>query len=197
MIGDLAQHTGVRVRPCFGQTVGGDTAIAVSLAGGVFLAIVDVLGHGHDAHVVANVAAACLREQASPDLLGALTCLHERLRGTLGAAAGLGFVDFDRGELRYVGIGNTAARRLGSGEERLVSREGIVGQRMRTPQEWSIRLRDDDLVLLYTDGVSDRFGVDDYPGLLVDEPAAVAASVVDRFGKHHDDAACLAFRYRR
>jgi hypothetical protein len=66
---------------------------------------------------------------------------------------------------------------------------------MRTPHERTLGVRPRDLVLLYTDGVSDRFGVDDYRGLLADEPATVAQVVVDRFGKSHDDATCLAFRY--
>jgi hypothetical protein len=68
---------------------------------------------------------------------------------------------------------------------------------MRTPQERTLRLQAGDLVLLYTDGVSDRFGIEDYPGLTFDEPATVAGAVVTRFGKQHDDAACLAFRYRQ
>jgi serine phosphatase RsbU (regulator of sigma subunit) len=194
---NVAQLTGIRIRPCFGHTVGGDTAIALNLEDGLFLGIVDVLGHGPDAHVVAQIACDCIREHASPDVAAVLVRLDERLRGTLGAAAGLAFVNLARGELRYVGVGNTAARRLGSGEERLVSREGIVGGRMRTPQERRVGLSDGDLVLLYTDGVSDRFGVNDYPGMLADEPASVAALVVDRFGKHHDDATCIAFRYQR
>jgi serine phosphatase RsbU (regulator of sigma subunit) len=187
---------GVRTRPCFGHTVGGDTALAVAVEGGVFLAVADVLGHGTGAHAVARLIDESLLANASADLLGTLARLHERLRNTLGAAVGLGFVDYERDELRYVGIGNIAARRLGSAEERLVSREGIVGQRMRTPQERLIGLRPGDLVLLYTDGVSDRFGVGDYRGLLADEPSTVARVVVDRFGKSHDDATCLAFRYR-
>ena len=196
MTGNAAALTGIRSRPFFGQTVGGDTALALERDGGLFLAIADVLGHGPDAHVVACAVDECLRTHASHDLLDTLARLDARLRGTLGAAAGLCFVDLVAGALRYVGIGNTAARRFGAAGTRLVSREGIVGQRMRTPREQSLRLGPGDLVMLYTDGVSDRFELDDYPGVLVEDPATVASVVVERFGKRHDDATCLAFRYR-
>ena len=196
MTGNVTSLAGIRNRPCFGQSVGGDTALALERDGGVFLAVADVLGHGPDAHLVARAIDECLRAYASPDLLDTLARLDARLRGTIGAAAGLGFVDLAAGTFRYVGIGNTTARRFGVSEEWLVSREGIVGQRMRTPREQSLQLRPDDLVLFCTDGVSERFELADYPRALVDEPATVASVVVERFGKHHDDATCLAFRYR-
>ena len=57
-------------------------------------------------------------------------------------------------------------------------------------------LKPGDLVVLYTDGVSDRFTSDDYPGLCRHSPDEVAGNIVQRFGKDHDDAACIAVRYR-
>jgi serine/threonine protein phosphatase PrpC len=51
------------------------------------------------------------------------------------------------------------------------------------------------MVVLYTDGVSDRFTAQDYPGVLRHPPSEVANNIVQRFGKSHDDAACIAVRY--
>jgi serine/threonine protein phosphatase PrpC len=51
------------------------------------------------------------------------------------------------------------------------------------------------MVVLYTDGVSDRFTSDDYPGVLHHAPQEVASNIVQRFGKDYDDAACIAVRY--
>src|SRR5262249_16615215 len=100
------------------------------------------------------------------------------------------------GRLRYVGIGNTRLRRFGAAETGLVSRDGTVGRYVRTPREQCLQLEASDLVLLTTDGGREHFGPEGYPGLLGDSPAVVARSVVERFGREHDDATCIAVRYR-
>ena len=45
--------------------------------------------------------------------------------------------------------------------------------------------------------VKDRFTSDDYPGVFQQAPKEVARTIVERFGKDHDDAACIAVRYAR
>ena len=54
-----------------------------------------------------------------------------------------------------------------------------------------------DIVLLYTDGVKDRFQLQDYPQLLHHTAELIARTVIQRFGKDHDDASCIALRYER
>ena len=51
------------------------------------------------------------------------------------------------------------------------------------------------MVLLHTDGVSERFSPGDCPGLFEQTPEEIAARIVERFGKGHDDAGCIAVRY--
>jgi serine phosphatase RsbU (regulator of sigma subunit) len=85
---------------------------------------------------------------------------------------------------------------LGKAETRLVSQDGILGQNMRTPRPQILQLEPGDLIVLYTDGVSDRFTTDDYPGVRHHTPKQVANNIVQRFGKDHDDAACIAVRYK-
>ena len=86
-------------------------------------------------------------------------------------------------------------RRFGKEETRLVSRDGVVGQNIRTPLPQHLQLEPGELIVLYTDGVSDRFTSDDYPGVVRHAPKEVASNIVERFGKDHDDAACIAVRY--
>ena len=104
-------------------------------------------------------------------------------------------MDSASGRVSYAGIGNTAMRRFGKAETRLVSQAGVLGQNMRTPRPQTLQLEPGDLIVLYTDGVSDRFTADDYPGVLRHAPKQVASNIVQRFGKDHDDAACIAVRY--
>ena len=162
----------------------------------LFVAIIDVLGHGPEAHELTTVITTYLERYANTDVTGVMTRLHQHLQGTRGAVAGLCVIDTASGRIDYAGIGNTTLRRFGNTETRLVSRDGVLGQNMRTPLHQTLQLEPGELVVLYTDGVSDRFTVDDYPGILHHPAAEVAANIVQRFGKGHDDAGCIAVRYQ-
>ena len=183
------------VRPCRGESLSGDSVVIQPLEQDLFVAIVDVLGHGPEAHELAQVINVYLARYGTSDVTGLMTRLHQYLKGTRGAAAGLCAIDAAKGRINYVGIGNTAVRRFGKAETRLVSQDGVLGQNIRTPRLQTLQLEPGDLIVLYTDGVSDRFTADDYPGVLHHAPREVASNIVQHFGKDHDDAACIAVRY--
>jgi serine phosphatase RsbU (regulator of sigma subunit) len=183
------------IRPYPGQSVSGDAAVIRPLEHGLFVAIVDVLGHGPEAHALTLVIDDYLACHASENVSGLMTRLHARLQGTRGAAVGLCSIDGSSGRVVYTGVGNTTLRRFGSAETRLVSQDGVLGQNMRTPMLQTLDLEEGDLVVLYTDGVSDRFKAEDHPSVLEHAPKDVVRSILQRFGKDHDDAACIAVRY--
>jgi negative regulator of sigma-B (phosphoserine phosphatase) len=183
------------IRPCLGERVSGDAVVLRPLEGGLFAAIIDVLGHGPEAHELTQVIDTFLDRHATADVFSWLTRLHQRLKGTRGAAVGMCAVDSAAGSINYVGIGNTSFRRFGESETRLVSYDGVLGQNMRTPLQQSLKLASGDTLVLYTDGVSDRFTASDYPGLVRHAPDEVVRNILDRFGKDHDDSGCIAIRY--
>jgi negative regulator of sigma-B (phosphoserine phosphatase) len=183
------------IRPCLGERVSGDAVVIRPLEHGLFAAIIDVLGHGPDANELTHVIEAFLDLHATADVASLMARLHQRLKGTRGAAVGLCAVDSAAGKVDYVGIGNTSLRRFGESETRLVSYDGVLGQNMRTPLLQSVELEPGDLITLYTDGVSDRFTAAEYPGILRHAPKEVVRIILDRFGKDHDDSACIAIRY--
>ena len=185
-----------RVRPYPGQRVSGDAVVTRVLEQGLFVAIVDVLGHGPEAHELTHVIDAYLARYASFDVSAVMQRLHQHLKGTRGAAVGLCAIDGANCRLDYAGIGNTSIRRFGHTETRLVSQEGVLGQNMRTPLHQTLQLEPGDTVVLYTDGVSDRFTAQDYPGVVRHSSQEVASNIVQRFGKGHDDAACIAVRFK-
>ena len=184
-----------KVRPCLGEYLSGDTVVIRPLEQGLFVAIIDVLGHGPEAHELTHVIEAYLARYGTFDVSDLMTHFHQHLKGTRGAVAGLCAIDAATARINYVGIGNTVIRRFGKAETRLVSQDGVLGQNMRTPLLQTLQLDSGDLIVLYTDGVSDRFTSDDYPGVLHHAPQEVASNIVQRFGKGHDDAACIAVRY--
>jgi len=181
----------------FGQSVSGDAAFTVEVKGGLLGVIVDVLGHGLEANNLAVRMQEYLVGQASGDVGRMLSRMHEEFRGSRGAALGLCLIESANGRTRFAGIGNTVIRRFGESETRLVSRNGVVGGIMPTPIEGAMQLSFGDTVVMYTDGVKAHFDASDYLGIRNDPPCAVAANIVDRFGKSHDDAACVVMRYQR
>ena len=191
---EVLEHSS-QIRPCRGERLSGDTVVIRPLEQGLFVAIVDVLGHGPEAHELTHVIDAYLTRYGTSDVSGLMTRLHQHLKGSRGAAVGLCAIDATTGRIDYAGIGNTTLRRFGNTETRLVSQAGVLGQNMRTPLHQTLQLEPGDLIVLYTDGVSDRFTSDDYPGVLCHTPEDVANNIVQRFGKDYDDAACIAVRY--
>jgi len=190
----LLQHAS-RIRPCPGERVSGDTVVVRALDRGLLVAMVDVLGHGPEAHALTGVIDEFLTRFGNDDVLSLMKRLHEHLKGSRGAVAGICAIDSSTGCTAFAGVGNTAMRRFGSAETRLVSQAGVLGQNMRTPVPQTLQLTPGDVIVQYSDGVSDRFTTDDYPGVLHHEPQQIADNIVQRFGKGHDDAACVAVRY--
>lgn len=184
------------IRPCQGERVSGDAVVIRPLEEGLFAAIVDVLGHGPEANELAKVIGEYLTRYGSADIAGLMTRLHQHVKGSRGAVVGLCAIDAVSGRAVYAGTGNTVLRRFGKTETRLVSLDGVLGQNMRTPRPQTLELEAGDLIVLYTDGVRDRFTSDDYPGVFHHAPKDVARIIVERFGKAYDDAACIAVRVR-
>jgi len=194
IVNESLEHSSL-TRPCMGERLSGDAVVIRPLEHGLFVAIIDVLGHGTEAHELTHVIDAYLMRYGTADVSGLMTRLHQHLKGSRGAAVGLCAIDATTGCVNYAGIGNTTMRRFGKAETRLVSQDGVLGQNMRTPLQQTLQLEPGDLIVLYTDGVSDRFTAEDYPGLLSHAPKEVASNIVQRYGKDHDDAACIAVRY--
>jgi anti-sigma regulatory factor (Ser/Thr protein kinase) len=194
---DSAADCASIIRPFEGERVSGDAAVAEHRDGATFAAIIDALGHGPLAHRVALKAIQYLKASWSPDLVATIGGLHEALRGTEGAAAGLCLIDFNAGTGRYVGVGNTVIRVFGEQENRLFSTPGTLGHQIRSPREQSFSLQSDDVVVMYTDGIKERFELKDYPQLRFQKAEKVASTITEKFGKHHDDAGCIVLRYAR
>jgi serine phosphatase RsbU (regulator of sigma subunit) len=185
------------VRPHLKEYVSGDAAVIRERDHIVLAAIADVLGHGPEAYEVAVEVEKFLMAHWNESTVALMDQLHGHLQGSRGAAAGICLVDRQSGLLRYTGIGNTAIRRFGSSEARLLSRPGIVGGNRRTPSEEQMTLSPGDVIVLYTDGVKDRFELQDYPQILHHPAESIARTIIQRFGKQYDDASCIALKYEQ
>jgi anti-sigma regulatory factor (Ser/Thr protein kinase) len=186
---------GIWGRPCGGEIVSGDTAVVVQVGNEVVCAVIDVLGHGPDAHKLAKRIEIFLEDNLRTDPVAMLHLLHSELRGTRGAVAGVAAFDPQSGKVRFAACGNITARRMGNGEVRLNSTEGTLGQSIRSPSEQTVVLQKKDVLLIHTDGVKSRFDTSDYPRIHYEHASTIAKTVVEKFGRSYDDATCLALRY--
>jgi len=183
------------IKPLIKNNECGDIGIIKEFDHQVFIGIVDVVGHGKKAHEIAVISKKFLENNYHRDLTVIMKSLHEHLKGTRGAVAGLCLLDLTSGELKYVGVGNITVRIFGFNTHRIIPRPGIIGYAMRTIREERTKLHHNDVLLLYTDGVKEHFELGDYPEILQDDTGTIAKNIISKFGKNNDDAACIALRF--
>jgi len=187
------------VRPKIGEKNSGDCTVVCNRDDLIMIAIVDVLGHGDDASIVANKISHFLQKTEARKLTFILEGLHKKLHGELGAAIGICFINKSSGILSYAGIGNTQIKLYNEGptgivphkKSSLISKEGVVGERMHTVFEQEVQLEKRDLILLSTDGLKTNVTPSSIP--LNDKKRAekMAENMVLKFGKEFDDASCI------
>jgi serine phosphatase RsbU (regulator of sigma subunit) len=186
------------VRPLPGNRADecGDAGFVLEFDDKMLIVIIDGVGHGKEASIVAVACREYLEGKAGQDLVAMMKGLHEHIRGSRGAVVGIGCLDLKTGELKFVGIGNITLAKFGSTAVKIVPRLGIVGYIISDPVEEIVKLHDGDVLLLYTDGVREHFDLKDYPELPNDSAETIANLIITEFGKDEDDAACIALRYR-
>jgi anti-sigma regulatory factor (Ser/Thr protein kinase) len=182
------------VRPMHGETLCGDLVKIVECGSGLILFIADVTGHGERAHQVASMLSELLDRQSDPDIVRLFGQIHERLKGTVGAAAGALYINLDDGRFNYVAVGNTNAKRCIGDPWRGISKNGILGQRLPTLYEQNGRISRGDVVALWTDGVSELH-TREYVSKNFHKPSKeIAHGLVNELGKPYDDAGCIILR---
>jgi serine/threonine protein phosphatase PrpC len=121
--------------------------------------------------------------------------VHQEHRGSLGAAIGLALLDQTRHKLHFSGVGNISIWLLGRQRWRGVSRDGIIGQRMRSAFIQDVDIHPGDMVVMTSDGISESTSQhlwDLYrPGMKAQD---FSDMILRDAGKNHDDASCLIVR---
>lgn len=186
---------GAVVRPYPGEPVSGDCWLADERHGVYRVTVIDGLGHGPDAALAARTARDALvaRPELGPAM--ALEASHDALRGLRGAAISIARIDLQGGLLAYTGIGNVEARLLQDGrEQRLVPVRGIVGHVFRLVRVTEVALAPTWLLVMHTDGVTGRFELRDLVEPDAPDPATLARTLLERWGRDTDDACVVVAR---
>ena len=185
-------------RPCLGERVSGDFALAVAVEKKLLVVLIDVLGHGAEANVLAMEMREYVLQHPIAEPLKMIRKLHERFKGLRGSAGGVAVLDTGTGDVAFAGVGNPSFRVLGpSRSVMLPVSAGVIGAQMRTPVVHHAQLNAGELLLGCSDGVAESFQLSDYPQMFSHGAWAVARSIVHRFGKDYDDATCIVARRRK
>jgi len=192
---DAAMVVGVVARPKPGQEVCGDSWAAEHLSSRSLYFLADGLGHGPDAAIASQEAVRAFRKNKSRRPKEILEAVHAALVRTRGVAAAVAEIHFDRQEVCFAGVGNIAATIVDPVNARsLVSYNGIVGHQVRKIQEFTYSWSRDALLVLHSDGLSSRWQVEHYSGLIVRHPALIAGVLYRDFQRDNDDATVLVAR---
>jgi anti-sigma regulatory factor (Ser/Thr protein kinase) len=184
-------------RPCVGESICGDDALAIESAGGLLLAVADGLGHGEPARVASAAAMDVIR--AAPELTPAalLAACAPALRSTRGAVAAIARLEPDGTALTIAGAGNVTGMVYGPRSvQKTLGTAHVLGSALRTTRfdQQHIHLDAHRTIVLFSDGLSARADLSDEPDVLRQAPMAVAQRLLERFGRRDDDSMVLVAR---
>jgi anti-sigma regulatory factor (Ser/Thr protein kinase) len=181
--------------PRAGEEVCGDCWAVAHEGGRTLVLVADGLGHGPLAAEASGTAARVFRDNARLGPVEILQALHRALHATRGAAVAVAEVDVGGESIRYAGVGNIAGLVLAGGTSRsMVSHNGTVGHQALRFQEFTYPFPKGALLVMHSDGLASRWGLEAYPGLAVRDPALVAGVLYRDFQRGRDDVTVLAAR---
>jgi len=132
------------------------------------------------------------RNRELPELLNAI---HAGLRSTRGAAVSIADIEAGRQLIRYVGVGNVAGEVVSSsGMRSMVSLNGTAGVEVRKISEFTYPWPEDAVLVLHSDGLSSRWNIDHYPGLVSRHPTVIAGVLYRDHDRGHDDVTVVAVK---
>ncbi len=177
------------------EEVCGDSWAVVRQDGQTLVLVADGLGHGPHAAEASATAARVFRDSIRLAPVDILQTAHRALRSTRGAAVAVAQVDPAGESIRFAGVGNIAGVVVAAGVARsMVSHNGTVGHEARKFQEFTYPFPSGALLVMHSDGLGSRWGLEAYPGLAARDPALVAGVLYRDFQRGRDDVTVLVAR---
>lgn len=180
-------------QPVVGEQTCGDTYLLLDRGTFVLVAVVDGLGHGPAAEEAAQKAVAYIEAHATQPPQQLLEGCHRALRGTRGAVLAIARIERENGKLIHSGLGNIETRVVTA--EKVyhpVTVHGIVGHQARKFRSEEIPFQPGDLLLMHSDGISDRFELS--TKARGRDLQLLASQIAHEHGRHHDDQLLLIVR---
>jgi anti-sigma regulatory factor (Ser/Thr protein kinase) len=150
--------------------------------------VADGLGHGPLAASASRALAAAFAERPFDPPSQCMQRFHDVLAGSRGAAAACAMMDQPQGKVIYAGVGNISGSVItGDRSKGMVSHNGILGVQLLRQQQFEYDYHPGSQVVMHSDGMSARWSIGEYPGLLTHHPAVIAAVLYRDHGRTRDD----------
>jgi anti-sigma regulatory factor (Ser/Thr protein kinase) len=182
------------------QLVCGD-AWSINQEGRLFrIAMIDGLGHGAPAHAASILAVEKLKLYRKNRPTESLRQLHEALKKTRGAVITIVHIDQANHQLTYSGVGNISMKIISAiGSKGCFSYNGIVGHILPASLndhllQWNEKM---DTLIMHSDGISSRWDLQKYPGILVHHPIIIGASLYKDHDRGNDDSTLLVAKFAK
>ena len=144
--------------PYPGEQICGDGWVYHNSPGRMLAMIVDGLGHGWAAAEAAQEAIATFHAKAEATSTDILSHIHDALRKTRGAVAGIAEIRLAERSMTFAGVGNISAVLLSSAKSQsLVSHNGTLGSIATRIQAFRAEWRPDSLQILNSDVLKTRW----------------------------------------
>ncbi|HEY1976407.1 MAG TPA: ATP-binding SpoIIE family protein phosphatase [Candidatus Baltobacteraceae bacterium] len=187
---------GALTRPMQNESACGDAwAIRSNRDGDAVVMLADGLGHGELAAMASREAVRTFLGSSEQSPVAIIETLNGALRGTRGAAVAVVAVSAQERAVTLAGVGNVALWIDDAQTRRaLHSSPGIVGQYPKRVREVSAPVPEGAIVVLHSDGLSSKWDLHQYGGLLQHDPQVIAATLLRDAGVHRDDASVVVYR---
>jgi phosphoserine phosphatase RsbX len=188
---------GVASRPFAGESESGDRCVVKVFDKGALVAVIDALGHGHDAAHAARVAVATLEQYAHETLEFLFRHCDDLMRGTRGAAISMASFDREHRSMMWLGVGNVTGALVRADPtahprvRQLIVQSGVVGHQLpRRLRPREMPVVPGDTLVLATDGVRSDF-TESLPAMI--DPQPLAERLLHDYATRNDDALVLVF----
>ena len=186
---------GIVHRPKSGRNISGDAYLIREEEEATLICLVDGLGSGEGAAEAAQAAIGCVEVNSTLSLSDIMAKCHQALKGTRGAVMALMRISFVESMVTFVGVGNIGIHVHSTALIRPISRNGIVGYRLPRLKEFTYSYTPGDIFVLHSDGISNRFTLDNPMWMKEAQDVQILADEIARnFGKENDDITVLIAR---
>jgi anti-sigma regulatory factor (Ser/Thr protein kinase) len=183
---------GAALVPYPGEQVCGDHWTWSDTKHGPTIMLADGSGHGVEAARAAETAARIFEQNAEANCEELVGSIHRALAAGRGAAVAVARIDRAARIVRFVGLGNISAALVGNDKIRhMVSHNGTAGHVAPRIREFTYEFTGNPLVILHSDGLTSRWNLDQYPGLLSHHPSVIAAVLLRDHRRGRDDASVV------
>jgi anti-sigma regulatory factor (Ser/Thr protein kinase) len=191
------REVGVMGRPHPEEASSGDHAAFVRRPEGLWLLVVDGLGHGPAAREASDGAIAALLGRSPSTASELVEMCHRALRATRGAVLAAALIDEASGEADFRAAGNVNVGLLGSRGARWIGGSSfVVGSPQPLPRIGgeSCRVERYEAIVMCSDGIVRRGRDEVERSLLLEHPIVLAQHVLETRARSTDDALVLVAR---